>query len=177
MDDEPPSAGRLRTSIIEEQVHLLDAAMVKLRNCLSQLSDDQLWWRPAAEQNSIANLILHVCGNMTQWIICGVGGAEDQRNRDSEFEATGGVGGSDLVEKLDETLGNVTEIVRAISEESLLAERMIQGFTVTGLGAIVHSVSHFVGHTHQIIQLTRLQLGTDYQFAWSPETRDDQLPI
>ena len=163
--------------IAEEQIQLLDAAAVKLRHCVLQLSDEQLWWRPAEDQNSIANLILHVGGNMTQWIICGVGGEADRRDRESEFRARDGHAGSELMLVLERTLSRATETIRAVSDESMLDERVIQGFPVTGLGAIVHSVSHFVGHTHQIIQLTRLQLGTAYKFEWSPNSHDKNLPI
>ena len=92
MADENLSVDQFRQAFVNEQNGLLDAAMVKLSNCVRQLSDQQLWWRPAAGQNSVANLIIHVCGNMTQWIVCGVGGEQDKRDRESEFAATGGLG-------------------------------------------------------------------------------------
>ncbi|MFK7817799.1 MAG: DUF1572 family protein [Planctomycetaceae bacterium] len=178
MDDEPPpTSGLLKESIIDEQIHLLQAAMVKLTNCVQQLSDDQIWWRPVNDLNSVGNLILHVCGNLRQWVISGVGGEPDRRQREAEFSATGGQTSEALCQQLTDTLAAVASVLRVTTIEQLLSKRTIQGFEVTGHGAIVHSVSHFVGHTHQIIQLTRLQLGSDYAFAWSPESPTTDLPI
>lgn len=177
MADENLSVDQFRQAFVNEQNGLLDAAMVKLSNCIQQLSDQQLWWRPTADQNSVANLIIHVCGNMTQWIVCGVGGEQDKRDRESEFAATGGLGQSELIERLESVTGRVRQVIEDTPTGQLLAERTVQGFEVTGMGAIVHSVTHFVGHTHQIIQLTRLQLGHAYQFAWSPDAGESSLPI
>lgn len=177
MADESPLADQLHKAIIEEQNGLLSAAMAKLSHCLGQVSDDHIWWRPASDLNSIANLVLHVCGNLTQWIISGVGGAEDLRQRSAEFSVTEGLTRSEVAEQLDSTIAKVREVMGEVSSTDLLTTREIQGFEVTGLGAIVHSVTHFVGHTHQIIQITRLCLGTKYEFEWSPDGRDDSLPI
>lgn len=177
MADPKPESGDLRSAIIHEQLHLLDAAITKWRHCTSQLSDEQLWWRPQPGHNSIANLMLHVSGNLRQWIICGVGGESDQRDRAAEFSATGGVSATELWAVLDETLDEVRAVLEAATNDSLLSLRTIQGFQVTGLGAIVHSVSHFVGHTHQTILLTRLQLGEAYRFEWSPDRSDEDVPI
>src|SRR5262245_12247263 len=57
----------------------------KIKHCLNQLDDTQLWHRPLPEMNSIANILIHLCGNLRQWIISGVGGAPDARNRLAEF--------------------------------------------------------------------------------------------
>jgi len=176
MDDDS-SSDRLHQAFLREQVHLLDAAMKKFRHCVFQLSDEQLWWRPGDGQNSIANLVLHVCGNMTQWIVCGVGGEEDDRDRESEFAADGGQIRGDLWAFLESTVEVVKQVIAAVPLEELLRERVIQGFPVSGLSALSHSVNHFVGHTHQVIQLTRFQLGDAYQFEWSPAVDDKSLPI
>jgi uncharacterized damage-inducible protein DinB len=179
MDDQPPPAtvSSLESAVIDEQIHLLQAAVVKLQNCFQQLNPEQLWWRPASDQNSIGNLALHVCGNLNQWVVSGVGGEPDRRDRQAEFEACDGHSVESLLLLIDETIATVAQVLRSTTVESLLARRTIQGFEVTGLRAIIHSISHFVGHTHQIIQLTRLQLGSDYTFAWSPESQRDHLPI
>ncbi len=176
MDDDS-SSRRLHQAFLHEQVLLLEAAMKKLRHCVSQLSDDQLWWRPSDAQNSIANLILHVCGNMTQWIVCGVGGREDNRDRESEFTVEGGRTRDELREFLESNVEDVKQVIATVPLEELFRERVIQGFPVSGLNALSHSVTHFVGHTHQVIQLTRLQLGDAYQFEWSPAADDKSLPI
>lgn len=177
MGDVHPSSDPLRTAVLNEQIHLLDAAMVKFRHCAFQLSDEQIWWRPGDGLNSVANLMLHVCGNMTQWIICGVGGQEDRRDRQAEFDAESGQTRDELWKQMQTCVADVKAEIQCVTPENLLTERTIQRFDVTGLGAIVHSVAHFVGHTHQVIQLTRLQLGQQYVFEWSPGGGETTLPI
>jgi uncharacterized damage-inducible protein DinB len=177
MADQNFSVDQFRRAFAGEQNGLLDAAMLKVSNCVRQLSGQQVWWRAASDQNSVANLIIHVCGNMTQWILSGVGGELDNRDRESEFAATSGLTQSELLERLESVIGRVRQVIEDTPTDQLLANRTVQGFEVTGMGAIVHSVTHFVGHTHQIIQLTRLQLGDAYRFAWSPDAGKTSLPI
>src|SRR3984893_12120525 len=72
----------------------------RIVGCLEQLSDEEIWWRPNAASNSVGNLVLHVCGNMRQWIISGLGGAADLRERDKEFAERGPIGREALLEEL-----------------------------------------------------------------------------
>ncbi len=72
--------------------------------------------------------------------------------------------------RLDAVVGEAVGVLRRLTAGQLLAERRIQGFDVTGLGAIFDSISHFRGHTQEIVHLTRMQLGDAYQFAWTPST-------
>src|SRR3954452_23792908 len=62
----------------------------KITHCMLQLTDEQVWQRPRPEMNSVGNLITHLCGNLRQWIISGVGGSPDVRNRPAEFAALTG---------------------------------------------------------------------------------------
>ena len=63
----------------------LTNAFDRIRHCLGQLSDEQVWQRESEAMNSIGNLILHLCGNVRQWIVSGIGGAKDVRQRPNEF--------------------------------------------------------------------------------------------
>src|SRR5262245_12792469 len=63
----------------------LAGALCKIENCLSQLTDADLWWRQDPSHNSIQNIILHLCGNLRQWIVHGIGGEPDMRDRAAEF--------------------------------------------------------------------------------------------
>ncbi|MGI9517212.1 MAG: DUF1572 family protein [Pirellulaceae bacterium] len=164
-------------TFLDDASDLLDQSVVKIRNCLEQLSDQQIWWRHHPESNSAGNLVLHICGNLRQWAIAGVGGEPEKRDRDSEFAATGGQSGSQLLALTEQTVSEARQVFQMLKADDLLREYVIQGFAVTGLHAISHTTTHFVGHTHQIIFLTRMQLGADYRFAWSPGSDRKQLPI
>ena len=82
-----------------------------------------------------------------------------------------------LLELAQGTVDQAKEIFRSASDQQLVETRVIQAFTVSGLNAILHTSSHFVGHTHQIILLTRIQLADAYEFAWTPDQGREQLPI
>ena len=148
----------------------LEYAVERVEHCLNQLSDEQIWWRPTENQNSIGNLVLHICGNVSQWILSGVGGLPNTRDRPSEFSERGPLEHSLLALKLQESLTAVQQVLETVDEARLLESWVVQGFQTTGLGAITHSVTHFTGHMQEIICLTRMQLGADYQFKWQPET-------
>lgn len=167
----------LANSVCNEAIGLLDAAMIKINHCVDQLSDEQIWWRPSEDINSIGNLLLHISGNLRQWGIVPLSGAQDQRERQSEFDFRGPLERRELLAKVSDTVAEAKSQFSSLGEERLLAETVIQGFPVTFLGAITHTSSHFIGHTQQIILLTRLQLGDKYRFQWSPESDRGNVPI
>lgn len=160
-----------------ETVHLLDQSMLKIEHCLSQLNEKQIWWRPQASLNSVGNLLLHLAGNLQQWAVSGVGKLPDSRERESEFAAKDGIEKEQLLESLRSVVANAISTIQAQSRKDLLGKISIQGFEVSVLAAISHTVTHFVGHTHQIIYITRQQLGEQYQFHWSPDTDRRNVPI
>ena len=69
--------------IAQSQYHLAKDFLPKIERCIGLLGDEQIWWRANEQSNSIGNLLLHLSGNVRQWIICGLGGATDSRDRDA----------------------------------------------------------------------------------------------
>jgi uncharacterized damage-inducible protein DinB len=136
----------------------------KIERCLEKLTDEQIWWRANEESNSIGNLILHLCGNVRQWIICGVGGQPDHRNRDAEFAQRGVIARDELLTLLRSTLAEVDTTLRTFDPSQLLEHRKIQGNEVELLYAIFHVTEHFSMHTGQIILLTKLLTASDLRF-------------
>lgn len=128
----------------------------KLRAVLLALPADRLWWRPNESSNSAGNLVLHLCGNVTQWIVGGVGREPNERDRDHEFRAEGGLDADGLIALLDQTVERVDAVLADLRPEDLLDERDIQGRHTTVLAAIYHVVEHFSTHTGQIILLGKL---------------------
>ena len=151
--------------------------MSKIQNCFNQLNEAQIWWRPGSTMNSIGNLVLHLAGNLRQWGVVPFTMANDRRDRESEFQSDVRVAPDELLRTLTTVVNEAKEEWKHLAQGQLLREVDIQGFGVNHMHAIVHASSHFVGHTHQIIQLTRLQLGTSYQFHWSPTEERGDLPI
>jgi uncharacterized damage-inducible protein DinB len=136
----------------------------KIERCLEQLDDNQIWWRPNPESNSIGNLVLHLCGNARQWIVAGLGDSEDRRNRDSEFAQTDVIESTKLRNLLRSTVVEVVATIKTLDPETLLEKREIQGSEVDVLQAIFHVTEHFSMHTGQIILLTKTLTATDLRF-------------
>jgi uncharacterized damage-inducible protein DinB len=144
--------------------YLLDHYLPKIERCLERLTDEQIWWRANEESNSIGNLILHLCGNARQWIVCGVGSAPDARNRDSEFEQRDVIPRDELVTLLRSTLSDVHTTLQSVDPSTLLEYRKIQGNNVDILEAVFHVTEHFSMHAGQIFLLTKLLTATDLRF-------------
>ena len=143
---------------------LLGDYLPKIERCLEKLTDEQIWWRANEESNSIGNLILHLCGNARQWIICGVGSQPDHRNRDSEFEQRDPIPRTELLTLLRSTLTEVQTTLQSLDPTTVLERRPIQGHDVDILEAIFHVTEHFSMHAGQIFLLTKLLTASDLRF-------------
>jgi uncharacterized damage-inducible protein DinB len=141
----------------------------KIERCLDKLSDADLWWRANEASNSIGNLILHLCGNVTMWIIGGVGSMPFERDRQREFDERRNIPGTDLIDRLRAVVRDADEVMGRVSSEELLSRRQIQGYDVTVLEAIYHVVEHFSMHTGQIILLTKARVAGDINLWQPPE--------
>ncbi len=135
----------------------------RIGTCLDSLTEAQIWARSNDTSNAVGHLVLHLAGNVRQWIISGVGGAPDTRQRDTEFDACP-FGSAELSQLLTSTLTEAIGTLRALPEEKLMQTLEIQGFRLTALEAIYHAVEHFSGHTFQIILLAKAQRNRPFDF-------------
>jgi uncharacterized damage-inducible protein DinB len=145
-----------RAFVQQARQFLRDDYLPKIERCLEKLTDQQIWWRPTAESNSIGNLLLHLSGNARQWIVSGLGGEDDHRIRQQEFDERAHIPGSELLSGLRETLGQVDTVLANFDADLLLNLYQIQGTEVIALEAIFHVVEHFSMHTGQIILITKM---------------------
>jgi uncharacterized damage-inducible protein DinB len=140
----------------------LTELLARIETCVTKLTPEQIWLRGADNENAVGNLLLHLSGNVRQWIISGVGGAEDRRDRDSEFDARSG---ADALDRLRATVTEAVAVIQALPHSSLEEKRTIQKhWNLTVLEAIYHVVEHFSMHTGQIIFATKLLTGSDLGF-------------
>lgn len=153
----------------------------RIAGCLNLLSEQEVWWRPNAASNSVGNLVMHLEGNVRQWIISGLGGAPDRRQRDREFAERGPVPRRTLLAHLRKTVAEAGRILKRMSFHDLARAHAIQKFQVTGFEAVCHVVDHFAYHSGQIIFITKLKRGEDLGFTRLPgekprKTRARNLP-
>ena len=148
----------------ETRRRILEEFIPRIQKCLSLLEEEEIWYRPNAESNSIGNLVLHIEGNARQWIISGLGGAKDQRNRKIEFEEKGPLPKTQLIDKLNLLYLDIERILNKIDLNNLLAVRKVQVFEETGLAILIHSIEHFSYHTGQIAYATKMITNTQLGF-------------
>ncbi len=140
----------------------------RIEICAGELTPEQVWARGSESENAVGNLLIHLNGNLRQWMLHGVGGYPDQRDRDSEFaardETIDGAAAAELLDRLRATVEEVAGLIRSLPAARLLERRAIQGYEVTVLSAIYHVVEHFSGHAFQIFLLTKQFTGQDLGF-------------
>jgi uncharacterized damage-inducible protein DinB len=141
--------------VAQSRHYLASEYPTKIRRCLDVLPEEAIWRRDDDASNSIGNLLLHLSGNIRQWIVSGVGGVPDARVRRAEFDAREGDGGAALMERLLATVRDADAVLASLDAVRLAERRTIQGRDVTVLDAVYHVVEHFSMHTGQIILLAK----------------------
>lgn len=155
---------QLAREFIEQSIFRLEENPPRILKCLNRLSKEQVWLKPNPSSNSIGNLILHLCGNISQYILSSLGELPDQRQRDLEFSAKGGFNKKELFEKFDTVIKKSAAVIRDCDEASLLKIRSVQGFDLSGIGIIIHVVEHLTYHTGQIAYWTKILKDEDLGF-------------
>ena len=152
-----PTASDIHTALLHEVEHrLFDESLPRILNCLEKLTNEQIWWRPNESSNSIGNLILHLCGNVRQWIGTGLGNLQDNRKRQTEFDEKRIIDREVLVSDLLSTMMMARSIISNVTVNDLLATRPVQTFKETGLTILIHVTEHFSYHTGQIAYITKM---------------------
>jgi hypothetical protein len=161
----PATDSQLATHFLKfSRQKLLGQYWPRLQKAVESLTDEQVWWRPNAASNSIGNLILHLNGNVTQWLVDSFNRDEDKRNRPAEFAAEGGITAAELIAKLGVTMARAAQVLDRLTVEELLAPYEIQGYHVHGLDAVYQVVEHFGLHYGQIAYITKNLTDRDLGF-------------
>ncbi|WP_299149400.1 DinB family protein [uncultured Dokdonia sp.] len=142
---------------LEENVRMISIA-------LSKVVEEELWTKQNQSLNTLGNQLLHICGNMTQYIVSGLGGNPDERNREEEFSTEDGFTKDELLQRLLLTVQTSTTIIDDATPENLLKKRNVQGFELSGTGIILHVVEHFSYHTGQIAMQVKLVIDQPLKF-------------
>jgi len=153
-------------SIIQNEYHrrMIEEGLARITYCLSELSEEEIWYRNNANCNSIGNIIMHLEGNVRQYILAGIGVHKDTRTRDMEFDNKNRLNYKALLEKLSNTLHDSYEIIKNLSIENLTENRKVQGFNETVLSIIIHVIEHFSYHVGQITFYTKSTKDIDTKY-------------
>jgi len=151
----------------------------RIEDCLGRLNTEQIWARGGEHENAVGNLVLHLCGNVRQWIISAVGSKPDIRVRDREFAARGDASAAELAERLKSTVDEAAAVIHSVSAERLAEHVSVQNYDVTVLEVIAHVVEHFSQHTGQIMFVTKMLSGEDlgyYRHLKTTAAHGDKTP-
>jgi uncharacterized damage-inducible protein DinB len=157
----PDAAAYGRALIAETRRRLFKDSMPRIRKCLAQLDEEEIWHRPNAEVVSVGNLVLHLCGNVRQNIVSGLGGAPDDRVREREFSEPGPLPAADLLARLDRLMADVDRALDRLDPASLLEIRRVQGFEESAVSILVHVIEHFSYHVGQITYYVKSKKAVD----------------
>ncbi|HKJ93833.1 MAG TPA: DinB family protein [Longimicrobiales bacterium] len=136
----------------------------RIEKAVARLRPEDLWWRPNDASNSVGNLLLHLAGNLRQWVVHGVGGAPDVRDRPAEFDAEGATSADELLGRLRAAVEEAGAVLETLDPARLAEPVVIQGMETTVLGALYHAVEHFSMHTGQILYIVKMRRGVDLGF-------------
>ena len=157
-------ANQLAEAFNDHAIFRLEENLVKIQKCVALIDEEQTWQRPNNASNSIGNQLLHLCGNMTQYIISGLGGAPDIRQRAEEFSAKEGAQKEALVGQLSEVVNKSVAVIKAMTAEELIRVRTVQGYAFSGAAVLLHAVEHFSYHAGQIAFWTKFLKDRDLKF-------------
>ncbi len=152
------------SEFLENSIFRLDEGTRMIKISLDSVSESNIWKKPNDSSNSIGNQILHICGNMTQYIIASLGEQDDYRKRDEEFSINGGLTKTQLIQKLENTVKKARLVLNGCNKRQLIKKREVQGFTLSGIGIVIHAVEHYSYHTGQIAFWTKLMTNKDLGF-------------
>jgi len=150
--------------VAEVNRRLFEESVPRLKKCLVELEEKEIWYRPNENSNSVGNLVLHLCGNVRQWVLTGLAGQPDVRQRQTEFDERGPLPTADLIAKVDKLEEDVRAYLEVISPEKILEPCTVQGFKENGLSVLVHVVEHFSYHVGQMTYFVKWRKDMDMDY-------------
>jgi len=144
----------------------------EIRECLASLDDDQIWWRPNASSMSVGNMVLHLTGNLNHYLGRGVVASGYRRERPKEFSEKGPIPREELLRRLEESLGWARRAFERITPESLMDKAELGEETTEIARLVIGVTTHFNGHVGQIIYVTKMIKGKEFQDELWRRVRD-----
>jgi uncharacterized damage-inducible protein DinB len=143
----------------------------RLLAVIDQLNDEELNWRPNEESNSIANLVVHIEGNIKERIGQGIHHREYARDRDSEFEKMTRTK-QQLISIVNESFGELVETARRATERTLMQTQQVRGRERTNADILMQCAAHFSEHLGQVLYIGKLLKGGEYVTTSIPRKRE-----
>ena len=149
------------TFIAEVKRRIMEESWERIQICLSHLSEEEIWWRANERTNPIGNILLHLCGNLRQWVLSGLDKAPDIRQRQNEFDEQGPIPKAALLIKMENLLQDVEVALDRVTPETLLKKHPVQVYEESGVSILTHVTEHFSYHVGQITYFVKMRKNVD----------------
>ena len=153
-----------RALIDEVKRRIIGESVPRIKQCLDRLSADEIWHRPNENVVSVGNLVLHLMGNLRQWVVSTLGQQPDHRQRDQEFNHIDPLPAAELGQQLDALMREVAAVLDQLTPADLAATHRVQGYQETGVAILMHVTEHFSYHTGQITYFVKTRKNVDMQY-------------
>jgi uncharacterized damage-inducible protein DinB len=158
-----------RALVSEVKRRIIGESVPRIRQCLDALSTDEIWHRPNENVVSVGNLVLHLMGNLRQWVLSGLGQQPDRRQRNREFDHVAPLPAAELMRQLDTLMAEVEAVLDRLTPADLVATHRVQGYDETGVAILMHVTEHFSYHTGQITYFVKTRKNVDLQYYGGQE--------
>ena len=140
----------------EFERRIFGESIPRIEKSIGLISKEQIWYKHNEHTNSVGTLILHLAGNVRQWICSGIGNHPDTRKRFLEFTNDQLLSKPELLKELDDLKEDTLTELSKLNDSDMLVMRRVQGYEESTLSVIVHVIEHFSYHTGQIALLVKL---------------------
>ncbi|MFY0689734.1 MAG: DUF1572 family protein [Cyclobacteriaceae bacterium] len=139
-----------------------------------QLSDEDMFWSPGEDNNSIATIVKHLWGNMlSRWTnFLTEDGEKGWRNREAEF-VNDITSGDEIKSKWNEGWTCFIEALESLSSDQLEDIIYIRNEGHTIMDAIQRQLSHYPYHIGQIVFIGKMMKGSDWESLSIPRGQSD----
>ena len=140
--------------------HLFIEGKQRIAKCLACIPEALIHQSPNAQITPVANQVVHLNGNIRQWLGEGLLGCAYTRARHQEFQASD-LTSEQLMLLWEELEQDLVPHVSKLDRLNLHTAVCIQGFHTTVLGAWLHVLEHFSYHVGQMSLLAKYYSNQD----------------
>lgn len=143
----------------------------------SQIKDEDFFWSPDEESNSIAIIVRHLSGNMiSRWTdFLTTDGEKENRNRDEEFERIFYTDKDDVISRWEKGWKRLFETLESLTENDLMKEIKIRNEPHTVIAAINRQLAHYGYHIGQIVYIAKHLEGTGWKSLSIPRGKSEEF--
>jgi hypothetical protein len=156
----------LHTLISALRVRITRVLPQQVRDCLDLLDDEQIWWRPNEESNSIGNIVLHVSGSLNHYLNRNLGGVAYHRNRTAEFTERQHIPKSELLGIFNGMVANAEITFDTITPTRLGEPSPEPSMHTLVVEDLTNIAIHLANHVGQIVWITKMLKGGAVDEVW-----------